>query len=181
MRVFVAIDLPEELKNKIGQIQQELKACDLDCKWVKPQNIHLTLKFLGEAEKEEIDEMKQTLKSAAKEFRAFKVSFKEFGFFPQEREPRVLFVSTDNEENLKNIVSALSPQENLPVGRQGKFKSHITLARLKSNKNVDCLKRRIKSIVFTESFEVKDITLFKSKLNAQGPIYEKILTSSFTT
>jgi 2'-5' RNA ligase len=174
MRAFVAISLPEELKNKVWQIQQELRTCGLDCKWIKPQNIHLTLKFLGEVKEEKVNEIKQTIETTAKEFKAFKVSFKKFGFFPGEKNPRVFFVDTDNEDNLKNIASALSPGEN-------RFKSHITLARLKSRKNIDCLKRKIKDIVFEESFEVKEITLFKSKLNAQGPIYEKIFTSSLTT
>jgi len=182
MRIFIAIDLPQEIKNKIDQIQSDFKKCDLAFKWVKPENIHLTLKFLGEIKQDRLDEIKKTIIEVSQNFKAFQANLSEFGFFPNERRPRVFFIATSEQDLLKSIAQKLEEGlEKIGFEAEGRFKSHITLARIKSPQNIDCLKQKIKEIKLVQNLPIKEIILFKSTLTGTGPIYEKIFKSSLTS
>ncbi len=89
MRTFIAIDLPDSIKEKINSLQTKLKNCDPSAKWVRPANMHLTLKFLGEVEQEKIPQIKKILEKVAAKHRALNVALEAFGFFPNEKRPRV--------------------------------------------------------------------------------------------
>jgi len=158
-----------------------LKKCDVHAKWVNPKNLHFTLKFLGEATQEQIKEIEKIIEDVANRFRPFTVNLKEFGFFPNEKRPRVFFVSTDNEEILRKISQRLEEKlEKIGFKKEDRFKSHITVARLRSNKNLHLLKKEIKNISLTEAIPIKEITLFKSTLTESGPIYETICKMNLT-
>ena len=103
MRAFIAIGLPERIKSKIAELENNLKKCDLAFKWVKPENLHLTLKFLGNIGQEQTGKIKEAITKVSGKFTAFEASFNGFGFFPSERRPRVFFISIDKEELLKSI------------------------------------------------------------------------------
>jgi len=178
MRTFIAIALPSEIKHKIAEIQRELQSCNCAATWVKPENLHLTLKFLGDITDTRADEVKMIIYEAARQFKAFKASWGDFGFFPNERRPRVFFLSTHREELLRSLADCL--QEKLTaIGfeRENKFKSHLTLARIKGPKNIDCLKKKLSSISLEGYLPVDEITFFKSTLTPRGPIYEIIARS----
>ena len=179
MRTFIAIDLPLSIKTELEKIQEDFKKCNLSFKWVKPENTHLTLKFLGNTSDEQLDKIKKIITKVSQSFSVFEARFIEFGFFPNERRPRVFFISTSGEDLLKAIADLLE-EELAKIGfkPEGRFKSHITLARIKTLENVDCLKRKIKQVKISEKFPVKEITLFKSTLTRGGPIYEKIFKSN---
>ena len=85
MRTFIAIDLPQPLKENIDQIQTDLKQCDLSFKWVKAENIHLTLKFLGNIEEKQLDDIKKIITEVAQNHKALEVTFTQFGFFPNDK------------------------------------------------------------------------------------------------
>lgn len=175
MRMFIAIELPSQIQESLAKIEIILKKCGIDAKWVEPDNIHLTLKFLGEVEEERIEGIKRILQETANLFNSFTVRFKDFGFFPDERRPRVFFVSTDNEETLKDIAQKIEERlEKIGFPKEDRFKSHLTLARLKGLKNIGCLKGEIKNISLNETFPVKEITFFKSTLTKTCPIYEAL-------
>src|SRR3989338_3133701 len=167
MRAFIAIDIGENLKNKLSQIQENLKECDLDFKWVKPENLHLTLKFLGEIEEKKLLEIKKIIEETAFSQKSFKLSFETFGFFPDSRRPRVFFVSTDNQDLLKTLVQQLEinlgkiglpcPACRQAGGRQGfpaenRFQSHLTLARIKVRKNLETLLENLEKIKLEGNF-----------------------------
>jgi len=181
MRIFIAIELPYDIKEKVEQVEILLKKCDVHAKWVNPKNLHFTLKFLGEATQEQIKEIEKIIEDVANRFRPFTVNLKEFGFFPNEKRPRVFFVSTDNEEILRKISQRLEEKlEKIGFKKEDRFKSHITVARLRSNKNLHLLKKEIKNISLTEAIPIKEITLFKSTLTESGPIYETICKMNLT-
>jgi 2'-5' RNA ligase len=101
-----------------------------------------------------------------------------FGFFPNENYIRIVFIATDKEEILKKVAFELEEGlEKLGFPKEGRFSSHLTLARLRSKKNLDCLKKEIKNIAIREKFVVSEITLFKSTLKPTGPVYEKIFSA----
>jgi len=179
MRLFIAIDIPEDLKEKLARIIARLKKCDLDAKWVNASNIHMTLKFLGETREEDLDKIKNIISVTSSLFTKLELVTSGFGFFPGENSPRVFFVSTDNEEILKNISLQLEDKlEILGFPKEGRFKSHLTIARLRSKKNIDCLKEEMKNISIEAKFTVSEIILFKSLLKPTGPIYEKLFSAS---
>ena len=182
MRLFIGIDLPSSIKEKIDQIKNSLKKCSLDAKWINSQNAHLTLKFLGQVEEKKIPLISKLIESTANEFNALKIEFRSFGFFPNDRKPRIFFVSTSKEDALKSISQRLENKlESVGFEKEDKFKSHITLARLKSLKNITCVKTKIEKLTLGNPFIVNKIVLFKSILSRSGPLYEKIFSASFTS
>jgi 2'-5' RNA ligase len=181
MRLFVAIDLPQNLKEELSRLTAKLKKCDCDAKWVEPQNLHLSFKFLGETSEDKIKSIEEILNTAAKKHKMLELNLENFGFFPNEKRPRVLFVTTDNEEELRGICSSFEDSlQNIGFEKDERFKSHITLARFRSAKNIEVLKKELGSITVKGKFIVNEITLFKSILKSQGPIYEKIFSAALS-
>jgi 2'-5' RNA ligase len=135
----------------------------------------MTLKFLGEVQEEQIDKIKGIIMAIAGNFSRLELSVGNFGFFPNENSPRVFFISTDKEEILKEMSLQLEDKlEALGFPKEGRFKPHLTIARIRSKKNIDCLKNEIKDAATKAKFAVNEIILFKSLLTSAGPIYEKV-------
>ena len=132
MRAFVAVDLPEELRAELRSRQRSLHKAARGTRWVRPEGIHLTLKFLGEVPDERVDEISKTLASLPP-FTPFKLQVKGIGFFPQARRPRVLWVGIEPCPPLE----ALAAQVNKSLeaigfaGEQRAFQHHLTLARFR--------------------------------------------------
>lgn len=182
MRAFIAIDLPERIKSKIAELESDFKKCNLAFRWVKPENLHLTLKFLGDINQKQADKIKEAITKISGKFAAFETSFNGFGFFPDERKPRIFFISIDKEELLKGIASELEEElAKLGFEKENRFKSHITLARIKDLRNIESLKAKIKNTRLDEKFPADAIILYKSTLAKEGPIYGKIFKSNLTT
>ncbi|MBU1905681.1 MAG: RNA 2',3'-cyclic phosphodiesterase, partial [Candidatus Omnitrophica bacterium] len=83
MRTFIAIELPKEIKQELAKMQEQLKASGADVKWVKPENIHLTLKFLGEIEERKLEQINQILQEVTKNKSTFQASISSLGAFPK--------------------------------------------------------------------------------------------------
>ncbi|RKY33430.1 MAG: RNA 2',3'-cyclic phosphodiesterase [Candidatus Omnitrophota bacterium] len=182
MRTFIAFPLPLEIKESIAETQDKLKDCHLDAKWVEPTNLHITLKFLGEIQEAVVSKVKEILENIGTNFSSVNVNLKEFGFFPNEKKPRVFFISTDQEDYLRSISLTLEEKlEEIGFKKEERFKSHITIARFRSKKNLDCLFRRIKNIKIERSFFIREIVFFKSILTSRGPIYEEIFKINLKT
>lgn len=183
MRTFIAIDLNPQIREEIKKIQDALKKCDLAVKWVHPDNAHITLKFLGWVEeKDKIEKIKRIIEEVAAKFKCLDVSLKEFGFFPNEKRPRVFFISTDKENILKSISQELEEKlEKLGFKKEGRFRSHITIARFKGQKNIDLLNKGIKAANIEGTLPIKEITLFKSTLTKSGPVYEVIFKTTLAS
>ena len=181
MRAFIAIPLSQNIKGYLYDIQKQFKECSVYAKWVNAQNIHLTLKFLGEVKEEKVPFIRDAIKETAVNSSVLRVNFTNCGFFPNTRSPRVFFIATDKEAILQKIVYGLEEKlEPLGFKREHRFKSHITLARLKSKKNISCLRAISKEIIIDKPFLVNSIILYKSTITQQGPIYEEIFSAEFS-
>jgi RNA 2',3'-cyclic 3'-phosphodiesterase len=181
MRCFIAFDLPAPIKEELSQAQDSFKDCNLDAKWVKPQNIHMTLKFLGDVAEEKLDKIKEVITQVAQANMSLEADLTDFGFFPNQRKPRVFFISTNKEAQLKAIARSLENKlEPLGFEKEEKFKSHLTLARIKSSKNIEALLEKLEQIKIDSTISIKKITLFKSTLSSEGPTYEKIFSANLT-
>lgn len=180
MRLFIALNLPADIKAHLQQTQDILKKCAVEAKWTEAKNLHITLKFLGEIKEEsKTEKIKEIIAAGGGRFNSISVSLTNFGFFPNENRPRVFFIATDKEDSLKNIADFLEDKlEPLGFAKENRFKSHITLARLKSPKNIDCLKKEIENISINRAFPIKSLSLFKSTLTQSGSVYEEILKTT---
>ena len=180
MRTFIAIELPPQIKTALFKLQEQLKQSGADVKWVEPQNIHLTLKFLGEVEEEKITKIIQIIRDVAETNNVFQAHISSLGAFPKISFPRVIWVGINQGDNeTKLIVKELEEKiQKLGIPKEEKaFSSHITLARVKSPKNKDKLVQLLKSLegsLTAENlgFSVNKITLFRSILSPKGPTYE---------
>lgn len=183
MRTFIAIELDEEIKKALTKIQSEFKNIDLDIKWVKPQNIHLTIKFLGEVKESKIPEINQALKETCNYIKPFVIETENLGVFPNIKFPRVIWAGLKEEnEELKKLVNLLEEKlVKLKFSKEKRgFSAHLTLGRFRSQKNKEDFIEKLNQIkVANLRQEVKSVKLFKSTLTPQGPIYEELNEENF--
>lgn len=176
IRTFVAIKLTPEIISNIGGVQEELKRSGAEVKWVKPESIHLTLKFLGHITPEELEKVKITTRETMKPFAPFEMSVASLGAFPKMNYPRVIWMGIDKgKEELKRI--AFSIEENLAkIGfdrEKREFSPHLTLGRVKSSKGREGLVEAFTKLKASNlgSIRVNRISIMESKLRPGGPIY----------
>lgn len=183
IRSFIAIEIENEatLKNII-ELKHELENLELDAKFVENENIHLTIRFLGEVSMNTIEQIREVLNYVANNVKPFEIRIAGLGAFPNINKPRVIWVGiVSGFEKLMEIRRGID----LEIVKRGlrdvqkdqhEFSPHITIARLKSYKNVEKLKRYF--LVY-ENYEfgfseVTQIKLKKSILTPRGPIYSDI-------
>ncbi len=177
IRTFVAILLPEAVKAKIAELVRPLRHLTVDVKWVEEENLHLTLKFLGEISRTEVEKLDALLAGLFARESAFLLDYGGWGVFPSKENPRVLWIGLGGDVDylrriqgkVEDICSCLGfPRE------KKNFHPHITLGRIRSHKNLELLLREAKNTLPTEyqgSFRVEEIYLMESKLSPQGPSY----------
>lgn len=179
LRSFIAIELNEKFHSTIAELEQYLKTFNADVKWVKPQNAHLTLKFLGDVPAKNIDVVKDFLSTSLKNISPFSIELTTLGAFVRRGIPQVIWIGLGGDiERIKRIVEIL--EEGL--GQQGfkkerrEFSAHITLGRVRSSKNCAGLTTALQNYPVPVGIrqDVTHVTLFKSNLTPQGPIYEPL-------
>lgn len=180
MRTFIAIELSEEIRESLAQIESHLKYAGADVKWVEKNNIHLTLKFLGEISEEKLQQVIAALEIIAKESSAFEISIKDIGAFPKIDYPRVIWVGLDKGTAESKVLAEKIDEVLSKIGIEKEsrpFAAHLTIGRVRSPKNKEALKEKIanyKLLVTSYGLLVTNITLFQSKLTPRGPIYTKL-------
>jgi RNA 2',3'-cyclic 3'-phosphodiesterase len=179
MRLFISIELSPEIHDQLSKLIAELKkdGCS-SIKWVKPENIHLTLKFLGDTASTKLPELQQRISSVCNSVKPFRITVLGTGGFPSRKTPKVLWAGLNAEEALDHLYHALDaemakfgfPKENRP------FSPHLTLARIPSPAESPALDSTLKHLfnVQNKNFGmviVRRITLFQSTLASGGSIY----------
>jgi 2'-5' RNA ligase len=176
MRAFLGIEVPDELKKKILNIQNKFSKFDI--KFVEPENLHFNLKFFGEIGDEEIEKIRHTLGEISEKFEPFEIEIKGIGAFPNENYIRVIWLGVKEGYNIitslaDNIQDSIEP---LGFLKQGRFVPHLTLGRVRTARNKEDLRSLIEELKDVEigRMKVDTIILFKSKLSPKGPIYEEV-------
>lgn len=178
MRLFIAIEIPETVKAELNELQVELRRAGAEVGWTKPENIHLTLRFLGETGEDMLDDLKRICSQTAAEFQPFKLQTKDIGYFPSFRQPRVLWAGLGGEiETAKELQKRLE-ERLISIGydqQDNPFKPHLTIGRVKSGKNVKPLVAAADMYPLPEvTFDVGEIVLMKSDLHPAGARYTAI-------
>ncbi len=175
MRTFIAIELPEGIKKEIEQLQAPLKKTRAFVSWVKPGNIHVTLKFLGEVPEEKIDEVFGATQRAVEGNKRFSMSLKGTGGFPNLRRPRVIWIGTGSGGGELSRLAERIEEEMEKIGfprEKRKFSAHFTIGRVKSAKNIESLAQQVESTDFqTEEIPVCEVVVMRSQLHPAGAIY----------
>jgi 2'-5' RNA ligase len=176
MRTFIAIDLPSELKDKVNKLISELRNSGFcDAKWVSEQQLHLTLKFLGEIKQQDVAKVEFILKEIASKTKVFSLQLKGLGHFNQ----RVLWIG-GNSGGEEFVGLAKSVDEKLSVlgfeKETKEFAVHLTLARIKYIEDKAKFQQvldRYENADFGV-FKVNSMKLMESVLAEQGPIYKTL-------
>lgn len=185
VRSFIAINIPAKIRNKLEKIQDDLKKSNTALQLVRPENIHITLKFLGNVPVESINDIQDAINESVSGFRIFSVSFEKIGVFPNPQYPRVIWVGIEKgaEElsllntKIENSISMFSlHQENR------KFQPHLTIARVRSGKNRKRLVNTLEELKNIRAGEMlaKKICLMESILKPQGAQYNTLKTFFLT-
>lgn len=171
MRLFIAIELPEDIKRALGRLRVDIPGA----RWVPAEQIHLTLAFLGEVQETTVGRLTGELSQI--QTPEFNLCFTGTGCFPDRRRPRVLWIGLGPEPRLKTLAARVHeavlacgiPQEERP------FSPHITLARLKLPAARECgafLDQHQQEIL--PPISVREFTLFQSRLTPQGAVHSPI-------
>ncbi|MFH1368692.1 MAG: RNA 2',3'-cyclic phosphodiesterase [Elusimicrobiota bacterium] len=183
MRLFIAVNIPGELKDNIEAVQNDLKRSRADVKWVEKENFHLTVKFIGDTDSGTPALLESNLSQSLKDFGSFIVSLCGAGAFPSASYPRVVWIGIgDGAEKLKQLAAKTEDaafELGFPREKRG-FSPHLTIGRVKSPSNKEFLEKKIilQEKCSPGSFEVKKVDVMESVLLPQGPEY-KCISSIF--
>lgn len=186
MRLFVAFDLPDAVRRSLAEVIARLKPKCREARWVPPDSMHLTLKFIGHAiadsDAQKFGELRSAL-STIHSREPVEIHYRGVGFFPGPKRPRVIWCGVKSSPNLAQIAAdidnALAP---LGIPSETRtFVPHLTLARIDPPRRVEALERTaeaLQSADFGSALET-EFYLFESKLKPSGAVYTKLETYSF--
>ncbi|RKX96218.1 MAG: RNA 2',3'-cyclic phosphodiesterase [Spirochaetes bacterium] len=189
MRTFLAVTIPLEIKNKIEKFIEEFKyetdKKRSNVKWVKIENIHITIYFFGNVGNQDLSILSNKLPEIGNTYPPFEISIKGVSAFPKPESPRVIWCGIiDNSNTLRKtngFVRDIIRDNNLNVDIDNReFSPHLTIGRVKG-RYCDSLVKKIISSELREfgSFIINELVLFSSTLTKYGPIYNEIERYSF--
>ncbi len=184
IRTFIAIEIPDEVKAKMREVQDGLRKSGADVGWVRMEGVHLTLKFLGNVESGRIEELAKAVEEAAAGTGPIELSVGGIGVFPNERSPRVVWLGLSGElEALAGLYEKVEAAcEGLGFKRESRpFKAHLTLGRVKSPKGRDRLMRAVAEIEKIElgGFTAEAVSVMRSELRPTGAVYTELRRAGF--
>lgn len=186
MRTFIALDFSPEIIRKINEIIDYFKTQTPEraLKWVAPENLHLTIKFLGEVPEKKIEQIKSLINETLDDVKSFEIGVEKLGMYPNSQKPRVVWLGVRGAGPLKEIHKVLDSQlqkaEIQPDNRG--FSPHLTIARVRRNADIQSVKEIGETLSKFKvdslgTCTVNHIILYKSELTPQGPIYTPLLSS----
>ncbi|HEV3221176.1 MAG TPA: RNA 2',3'-cyclic phosphodiesterase [Candidatus Acidoferrales bacterium] len=183
MRLFVALDLSEPVRAAIASFCEKLRRVLPSARWVRPEGIHVTLKFIGEVNEDRVAPI-QTALGKIHSAAPVEMTFRGTGFFPNERRPRIFWAGIDASPNLAQLAAEIESQlEPLGIPRESReFRPHLTLARFDGLHGIEKLHAALKESAAHEFGAVKtsEMHLYQSKLGRGGAQYTRLATFHFS-
>lgn len=180
-RTFVAIQLPEKLQATTSRLMKKFESCS-EYRWVRPENLHLTLNFLGDVPQQDISSICRNLESTLQGYPAFQIQMEGVGAFPKPDRPRVIWLGvtegTDPLVSMQKDCSQLLDSAGFDRDRN-KFKPHVTIGRLRkdrraSDEAIENIQKH--STVLVGEFKAHEVIVFASFLEREGPTYTPLAT-----
>jgi len=179
IRSFIAIDLPQDIREKLAAIQEQLRQSQAGVRWVKPGSIHLTLKFLGNIHPAQVEDIALAVAQEVRDEPPITLGAAGLGAFPSRRKPRVIWIGMEGEvQRLTRIQARVeNALEPLGFGREKRpFRPHLTIGRVKDRRRLQALIDAMATLDMEpfNSFDADEIILYKSDLRPTGAIYTKL-------
>jgi 2'-5' RNA ligase len=129
MRLFIALDIDDDIRSRIARFLEGVRGFAPDARWVRPESMHVTLKFIGEKPEDDLEKIKQALETISAD--AFEMNFRGYGFFPSARAPRVFWVGIEAGPKLSSLAALVDQRlASLEIPKEEHaFSPHLTLAR----------------------------------------------------
>jgi len=175
MRLFVALNLPSEIRDRLAAAQDRLRRVQADVSWVRAENIHVTLKFLGETEEKRLERIRPALHEVARAGAPFSMGIAGVGSFGG-RVPRVVWVGVgDGAEPLVGLAGRIETalaRLGFPKERRG-FTAHLTLGRVRSGRNAEALLAGLQEVQAEQfgTLAAAAFELMQSELRPSGSVY----------
>lgn len=187
MRCFIAMDIPNEIKESISRVIDGIRQKSNGIKWVSTQNIHMTLRFLGDIREDSLPEIERRLSSICIKHAPFSINIRGVGAFPSFKNPNVLWVGIDESAKLEGLYNDIENSMNelgfMPLfQKKGKrFSPHITIGRVrdrgaKDNATIKLTLNKLHAFkgTFFGNIEVREVLLMRSILMPTEPKYSKV-------
>jgi 2'-5' RNA ligase len=179
MRLFIAIEIPDEIKKEMVMVQEQLRKANIDATWPRPEAMHLTLKFLGEIPETKVAEIVSGMQKAAEGIGRFRLEVKGVGTFPNPRNARVVWIGLSGD--IGKLTKLQEAVENAMAGiglvrDERKFTAHLTLGRIKYIRSRDTWIKTLEEIkdISLPAFEVTSVSLMQSELKPSGAVYTEM-------
>lgn len=186
IRSFIAIDLPTKIQTRLDRVSTQLQERleDVPVRWVPVENIHLTLKFLGDVSESNLEVLKDVLRTVVANYDKFEISIGGMGAFPQARRPRVIWIGIESPPELASIQRNIeSETARLGYARERRpFSPHLTLARVSRGAGARDVRKVAEAlnsfkVGFLGVARVEAVRLYRSELQPGGAIYTGLLTA----
>lgn len=180
MRLFVAVNFPARLRQKIARLSRPMEEAGVPGRWTDPDHVHLTLKFLGEVPPAELDPISAALEEVAGKFRPFEMTFGPIGAFPSPRRPRVVWLGVEQTPELRFIKDDLERRlaELGHEREQRPYQPHITLGRAPRDAEAGEFRRLeevARSLKVSDAYRVTHLDLMRSRLGPAGPEHTRLV------
>ena len=189
MRLFVALDIDDNIRGRLSRFVEGVRGFSPEARWVWPESLHVTLKFIGEKNEAEAERIKQTLQTIVAD--GFEMNFCGYGFFPGARAARVFWVGIEAGDRLTSLAATVDKtlaQLDIPKEEHA-FNPHLTLARCGSgsgaphkqkgdhpNRGFEKLQEKLAALPSPEfgTMAAREFFLYQSKLSPKGSTYTKL-------
>ncbi len=185
IRTFVCLPIPESARDQLVATQQRLRQSGAQVSWVKPDNIHLTIKFLGSVQTDRLEKIIQGVRRAAGRGSPIQLELTELGCFPNTRAPKIIWAGPKRLPEALGILYHRVEEELVAKGfapESRPFSPHFTLGRVRSGRNV----RKLAAAIAAErlqplSFALREIVVMGSELHPSGSLYTPIARISWAS
>jgi 2'-5' RNA ligase len=182
VRLFVALEIPSTVRENLAVLIKSLRAISPQTRWVRPENLHVTLKFIGEVPEAKLAAIREALTGVRSE-QPVALGFRGLGFFPNEKHPRVFWAGITASPNMKTLALAIDrATENLGIPREQRpFSPHLTLARFEPPRLPEKLRAAIQENAVRDfgSLHTSQFRLIESKLKPSGAEYTTVESFPF--
>jgi 2'-5' RNA ligase len=189
MRLFVALDIDEDVRLRIAQFIEDMRGLAPEARWVRAESLHVTLKFIGEKPDQELEKIKLALETI--EAATIEMKIRGHGFFPSARAPRVFWIGIEADSNLDSLATRVNEKlSTIGIPREEHdYNPHLTLARRgghsgaphsrkedKANRSFQHLDEKLSAQPIPDFGKVmaREFFLYKSQLSTQGSKYTKL-------
>ncbi len=183
IRAFIGIDTPLSLKEKIAELQRNLSVAGVRVRWEKPENFHVTMKFLGDTTRSVLEEMAEVLKEEVARVPVLSFRADTVSAFPSRSRPRVIWLGSsaapDELFSLQRTIEAAAAKFGFEP-EQRRFHPHVTLGRVKDRDGLEELISTLKRCTFTSfSMTLEAVSLKQSMLTPEGAIHSELFRLPF--